>query len=548
MLAACAQDSATSPTPVATVGPSVANSNAVVALVAEAPVSYDATKNGAVFTLPATGTVTYNIAIDGTGTGLSATGGRITGTPAAPGVITASITATDAQGRSATDKFSIVVFAPGLLTPSLPSSSFRYTDAANPLPAHFTSTANGTSVASTDNTPANNAITDAGATLGRVLFYDPRLSANDALSCGSCHVQSLGFSGPAALSIGFAGALTGRHSPGLTNARFYKRGKFFWDERAATLEAQTLGPIQSAVEMGMTLDGLVTKLAATPYYPTLFTAAFGTPTITSDRIANALAQFTRSMVSAGSRYDRAFGANGVANFASTMTAEEVNGEALFRSSGCADCHTTTSQVSDSVHNIGLDATLPDTGSGRGAFKAPSLRNIAVHPRFMHDGRYGTLDEVVAFLDTGVKASAGLDARLKDANGLPRRLNLGATKRAALVAFLKTLTDSTFLTAERWSNPFSATTTVPPVTSTNTSVTIQFTAYHPNIVTVTQGSTITFTNLDNTRHSATFSSPLITGTPIFNSGSMVVSVNAPPGSYHFQCAVHGANMSGTVIVK
>ena len=156
-----------------------------------------------------------------------------------------------------------------------------------------------------DNTPDSNPVTDAGATLGRVLFYDPRLSANDRVACASCHIQAFGFSDTARLSLGFAGGRTRRHSMGLANARLYRSGRFFWDERAASLEAQVVMPIEDATEMGMPLGALATKLAATPYYPPLFRAAFGTPEVTGDRVARALAQFVRALVSSESRFVRA---------------------------------------------------------------------------------------------------------------------------------------------------------------------------------------------------------------------------------------------------
>ncbi len=131
-------------------------------------------------------------------------------------------------------------------TPVLPATPYAY---ATPLPAHL----NGPLTRDEDNTPAGNAITDEGATLGRVLFYDVRLSQNETVACASCHRQERGFSDPVRLSVGFQGGETSRNSMGLAFARYYANGRFFWDERAATLEAQTLLPIQDHVEMGMTL-------------------------------------------------------------------------------------------------------------------------------------------------------------------------------------------------------------------------------------------------------------------------------------------------------
>ena len=163
--------------------------------------------------------------------------------------------------------------------PVLPETPYRY-DGGN-LPRHFTQPDGPESIASADNTPDDNPTTDAGATLGRVLFYDTRLSANDSVSCGTCHQQAHGFSDPRRYSVGFDGQTTRRHSMSLTNARYYTRGRFFWDERAETLESQVLAPVQDPVEMGMTLDGLGTKLGQVDYYPRLFDQAFGSPAITA---------------------------------------------------------------------------------------------------------------------------------------------------------------------------------------------------------------------------------------------------------------------------
>jgi cytochrome c peroxidase len=526
----------------------VASPNVSVGVAVGAPVTYDATKGGTAFN--ARDSLSYSITFDGGSNGLSAQGGMVIGQPQAPGVTWATIAASDADGQTARDRFAVVAFESGLPVPALPPAPVHYADAAA-LPAHFQATFDGKSVAATDNTPADNPITDAGAALGRVLFYDPRLSANDGLSCAGCHNQSLGFSDGPAQSVGFAGGLTRRHSPGLANARFYSRGHFFWDERAATLEDQALTPIQDATEMGLTLEDLTAKLEATPYYPPLFAAAFGTPEVTSDRVSRAIAQFVRSMVSKDSRYDRAFTAGGTPNFGGVFTAQEQQGEQLFRSAGCASCHTTVAQVSDSVHNIGLDAVSTDTGAGRGAFKAPSLRNVAVRRRFMHDGRFTSLEQVVEFFNSGVQPNPDLDPRLRAPDGSPKQLGLTAGEKAALVAFLKTLTDSTFLTAAEFANPFAPAGSPPPpppAGASRATVIMQATAYHPATLTVAPGAVVTWTNLDNLDHSATFDSPAVGATPIFISGSQRLTMPTTPGTYHYQCAIHGLAMQGTVIVQ
>jgi len=240
----------------------------------------------------------------------------------------------------------------------------------------------------------------------------------------------------------------------LQNARFYERGRFFWDERAATLEAQVLMPVQDATEMGMTLDNLVTKLSLSGYYAPMFSAAFGTADISSDRISRALAQFVRSMVSGTSKYDRAFNGSAAPNFNVTFTAQELQGQQLFNGpGGCLACHATDAQISDDIHNTGLDATITDVGAGNGRFKAPSLRNVAVRSRFMHDGRFTSLEQVVEFYNSGVQPNPNLDGRLRVGNGQAKRLNLSQAEKDALVAFLKTLTDDAFLSNPKFSNPF-----------------------------------------------------------------------------------------------
>lgn len=571
--AGCTDNPATELPTAVTPAPTLASANGVIAGTVGQPFLYDAAKANTAFRSSSGATLTYRITFESGSNGLSANGATLVGFPAAPAVAWATITATDPNGKTATDRFAVVAFSADLAMPTTPATAYRYTDAANPLPAHFTAAPNGPTVASLDNTPATNPITDGGAALGRVLFYDLRLSANDGLSCGGCHSPFIGFSDRPQFSVGFGGGLTGRHAPALSNARFYQRGRFFWDERAATLEDQVLGPIQNPVEMGMTLENLVAKLQATTYYPPLFQVAFGTNTITSDRVARALAQYVRSLVSTNSRFDRAFTtAGGPPNFAAVFTPQEIEGEQLFRTVGCAQCHGGVSQILDAPHNIGLDLVSTDTGAGRGTFKAPSLRNVAIRPRFMHDGRFASLAEVVEFYNSGVQPNANLDPRLRTPDGTPRRLNLTASQKAALVAFLGTLTDTSFLTAERFSNPFArmpvtvlppavptvpttptipTTPTVPttPVPSPVTaSVTIQATAYHPASVTVAPGAVITWTNLDNARHSARFLTAGVGETPIFTSGSQQLRMPTATGTYNYQCAVHGAAMRGVVVVQ
>ena len=176
-------------------------------------------------------------------------------------------------------------------TLNLPENLFNYAEVD--LPNFFLNN----DLRREDNTPNNNLITNNGATLGRVLFYDKKLSINNTISCASCHDQSKGFSDSNVLSLGFNGGFTVRNSMGLANAKFYRNGRFFWDERASSLEEQVLLPIQDAVEMGLSLDELETKLQVNAYYKVLFRRAFGDENVTRNRVSLALAQFVRFLVS-----------------------------------------------------------------------------------------------------------------------------------------------------------------------------------------------------------------------------------------------------------
>jgi cytochrome c peroxidase len=341
----------------------------------------------------------------------------------------------------------------------LPATLANYSP---PLPPHY----NAPPVRDQDNTPANNPVSNIGATLGRVLFYDKRLSTNQTVACASCHQQRAGFSDPRAFSVGFAGGLTGRNSMGLANARYYNNGRFFWDERAATLEDQVLGPIQNAVEMGMTLPALVSRLSAEPYYTNLFASTFGTTEVNTNRIAFALAQFVRSMVSTRTKYDA-----GVANGFTNFTAQEILGRQVFLgqvgNATCAACHGTDAHTAPGLNNNGLEFPFVDLGAGaitgraqdNGRFKVPSLRNIELTAPYMHDGRFATLEEVVEFYNSGVVDNPNLPPPLRQPTGPgqppggPRRLNLTTAQKTALVAFLKTLTDTAMTTDAKFSDPF-----------------------------------------------------------------------------------------------
>jgi cytochrome c peroxidase len=358
-----------------------------------------------------------------------------------------------AAGAAAQDAKPAPVFGP-----QLPAALYNY--ARPELPFFYLQPG----VANLDNTPSFNLVSDEGATLGRVLFYDTALSRNRALACGSCHRPETGFADAAALSHGFAGGFTRRHSMGISNARYYRSGRFFWDERAQSLEAQVLMPIQDGVEMGLTLDQLVERVSAAPYYAALFQAAFGDPRIDVDRISRALAQFVRSLVSYRSRYDagRALVASNNQPFPNFSDEENLGKQVYFDGgrTGCNTCHGGDAFIAPGPRNNGLDATTTDAGVGgvtgqtrdAGRFKVPSLRNVGLRAPYMHDGRFATLEEVIEHYNSGVQNHPNLDNPLRR-NGSVRRLNLSDEEKRALVAFLHTLSDYELALDPKFSNPF-----------------------------------------------------------------------------------------------
>lgn len=325
-----------------------------------------------------------------------------------------------------------------------------------------------------DNTPPANPITDRGATLGRVLFYDKRLSRNDTVSCASCHQQTRAFSDASSPSTGVSGT-TGRHSMRLINSRFAQEVRFFWDERATSLENQTTQPIRDHAEMGFSgtlgdpaFADLVTKLTAIPEYRVLFAMAFGDATITELRIQRAIAQFIRSIQSFDSKFDigRAqVNANNVAfpNF----TPQENNGKTLFLSppniggAGCQGCHRAPEfDIDPASLNNGVTTRIGG-GTDLTNTRSPSLRDLIgpdglPNGSFMHDGSLATLGAVIAHYAAIPGDNANLDPRLRRPGGQVQVLNLTPQQRGDIIAFLRTLTGSAVYTDAKWSDPFGAT--------------------------------------------------------------------------------------------
>ncbi len=302
--------------------------------------------------------------------------------------------------------------------------------------------------------PADNPLTVEGIALGRKLFHEKALSDNYTQSCASCHLQAHGFSDPLPFSVGTNGATGTRNAMAIINLGWDPR--LFWDGRRNSLELQAHDPVTNPIEMRNTWPTVVARLQAMAEYPPLFQAAFGTSTIDSTLVTKAIAQFERTLVSFNARYDRFH----FLGDSSAFTPAEMHGRDLFMRDGhCVDCHTEERLTDGAMRNNGLDVVSADPGFGavtglpshQGRFKVPTLRNIAATAPYMHDSRFQTLEEVVAFYALNVHTNAqNLDAHMAPwVNG---QIDLDAQEQADLVAFLHTFTDSTFLTDPAFGQP------------------------------------------------------------------------------------------------
>jgi len=333
---------------------------------------------------------------------------------------------------------------------NLPEQPYNY---GNPtLPAHFTTTQE----------RIRQRVTDHGATLGRVLFYDTKLSLNNKTACASCHDQALGFADGKQFSTGFDGGKTSRNASAIINPA--ASTAFFWDAREDDLKQMVLQPIKNHVEMGMdNFDALEKKLGQLDYYAPLFENAFGSSAVTRERIAEALSQFMTSMVTAQSKFDSSEpGGWGSGNSLVFNDDERAGMEIFFNRGRCANCHNPAADFAFSFENfadIGLDAVPTDIGLGanqqgmNGMFKIPSLRNVALTAPYMHDGRFTTLEQVVNHYSEGIQNSENLNWSLKGDDGTALRMNLTDDEKRQLIAFLHTLTDESFMKDPKYSNPF-----------------------------------------------------------------------------------------------
>lgn len=305
-------------------------------------------------------------------------------------------------------------------------------------------------------------ISNHGATLGRVLFYDKKLSKNNTVSCASCHEQTKGFADDRAFSLGFADDETKRNSLAIGNVRFYYHDRgFMWDERAESVEDQTKETVLDNIEMGMNhWSDAVDKIKDDAHYKILFRKAFGTEDITESKIQRGLSMFVRSIVSKGAKFDEAMIAsnrtwlNGSQPL-SGYTDSENAGLALYMNN-CQSCHGNIIFLGRATANNGLDMNYEDKGIGaitnnpsrNGEFKVPFMRNIGLTAPYMHDGRFETLEEVIEHYSTGIKGHPNLAFDLPEGG-----FNFTESEKESLVAFLHTLTDNEMATEVRYSDPF-----------------------------------------------------------------------------------------------
>lgn len=331
-----------------------------------------------------------------------------------------------------------------------------------------------------DNTPSDNFITDEGATLGRILFYDTNLSTDNTVSCASCHKQNFAFGDNLSVSVGVDGT-TGRHSMRLINSRFSDENNFFWDERANSLEVQTTMPIKDHIEMGFSgEDGdldftdLIARLENTDYYPQLFNLVYGEALINETKIQNALAQFVRSIQSFDSKYDegRLLLNNDNQPFPN-FTQQENLGKQLFLQPpvfdnqgsringgiGCAGCHQAPEfSIDPNSLNNGVIGTASQTGTDLTVTRSPSLRDVVKadgtsNGQFMHIGVSNNLATVMNHYDEiNLAGNTNLDPRLRP-NGVGQQLNLTDNERNAVIAFIRTLAGNDVYTNTKWSTPF-----------------------------------------------------------------------------------------------
>jgi len=312
--------------------------------------------------------------------------------------------------------------------------------------------------------PSDNPMSVKGVELGRMLFYDPILSADSTQACASCHQQKHAFTDAKRFSMGIRGLEVKRNAMSLVNLAYNVNG-FFWDGRAPSLEVLSLAPVEDPLEMDNTWEAVEEDLRNHPEYPVRFKEAFGIEKrneIDRGLVVKAISQFMRTLITTNSLYDR------ILRNEEFPPAAVERGRRLFiieptnqsdDHPGCSHCHGAPLMTTNRFFNNGLDEVgslddFTDLGRGgvsgnrldNGKFKAPSLRNIALTAPYMHDGRFETLDEVLDHYSSGGHPALNVDPNIQSFNLTPQQ-------REDLKAFLHSLTDSTFITNPAFANPF-----------------------------------------------------------------------------------------------
>ncbi len=284
--------------------------------------------------------------------------------------------------------------------------------------------------------PDDNPLTKEKVALGKLLYFDGRLSVDGTVSCASCHHPNKGFGDGRKVSAGVGGQLGGRNAPTVINTSFnYFQ---FWDGRAPTLEEQAKGPIENPIEMGTTHEAVVEKISGIDGYKPLFVAAYGTDEVNIDRIAQAIASYERTVLSGNSAWDRFV----YANNKEAMSQSAQRGLELFEGKAlCTRCHVGFNLPDGLFHNLGVGMAAKDPDLGRykvtskdedkGAFKTPTLRDISRTAPYMHDGSVQTLEEVIDLYVRGGEQNQWLDPKMET-------LELNGQEKADLVAFLRSL--------------------------------------------------------------------------------------------------------------
>ncbi|MDH5400385.1 MAG: cytochrome-c peroxidase [Cyclobacteriaceae bacterium] len=309
--------------------------------------------------------------------------------------------------------------------------------------------------------PSDNPMTEEGVALGRKLFYEEKLSGTGTISCNTCHLPASSYTNNQQFPTGHNGMQETRNTLVLVNLGWMSRN--LWDGRAAGLYDHGFMPVNNPIELHDTWTNVMERLNADEEYVTLFKTAFGAETIDSTLVVKALNQFERTMISGNAPFDKHQAGEPTgwseADFSAALRGfdifmEETKGD-------CFHCHgdiTNPLWTDNLFHNTGLDINPPDPGLGRitnnpndiGKFKTPTLRNLVFTGPYMHDGRFGTLEEVVEFYSTGLQASPTIDPLMKRVS--EGGVNLTTEEKADLVMFLKSLSDSSYTTNPAFLDP------------------------------------------------------------------------------------------------